>query len=175
MREDQVVAAAVDVDLLAEILAGSWPSTRYASRAGPLPHGLSQNGSPGLAAFQSAKSSRILLALVDLDPRAGQHIVEVAVRELAVIRVGCDAEVDIAVGRVGVVALDQAGDEADDLGHRLGGARVGVGRQNVERLQLLRRTRRYTLGQLLRVAPKRVGAVDDLVVESVKFTTWRTS
>ena len=46
------------------------PSTRCASPGAPGPHGLSHDGSPGLAAFHSAKSSGLLLLLADLDARA---------------------------------------------------------------------------------------------------------
>ena len=51
----------------------------------PAPHGDGHDGSPGLAAFHSAKSSgaRFLLG-VDLDARARLELVERLLRELAV-------------------------------------------------------------------------------------------
>ena len=43
----------------------------------PVPHGDGHDGSPGLAAFHSAKSSGVALLLgVDLDARAGLELVE---------------------------------------------------------------------------------------------------
>ncbi len=57
MRKHQIEPAAVNVDRLAQMLARSWPSIRYASRAGPDPKELSQAGSPALDDFHSAKSA----------------------------------------------------------------------------------------------------------------------
>ena len=47
----------------------------------PLPHGLSHAGSPGLAAFQSAKSSGSRFCSPGCDALAGAEIVEVAACE----------------------------------------------------------------------------------------------
>ena len=56
VREDQVHAAGVDVERFAEIFHGHGRSTRCASRDGPGRCDVSQKNSPGLGAFQSAKS-----------------------------------------------------------------------------------------------------------------------
>ena len=52
----------------------------------PGPHGESHTGSPGFAAFQSAKSTGLRLRLVDVDARAGglEQLLERAVRQRAV-------------------------------------------------------------------------------------------
>ena len=55
VREDEVDAAAVDVERLAEQRAATWPSTRCASRAGPCPTATA-SGSPGFDGFHSTKS-----------------------------------------------------------------------------------------------------------------------
>ena len=47
-------------------------------------------------------------------------------RELAVLREGADAEVDVAVDRVGVAALDQLGDQVHDRADVLRGQRLVV-------------------------------------------------
>ena len=53
--EDQVEAAAVDLEAWPSS-SSPWPSTRCASPAGPVPTGFQAVSSPGLFAFQSAKS-----------------------------------------------------------------------------------------------------------------------
>ncbi len=80
----------------------------------PAPHGEGQLGSPGLAAFQSAKSAgwRLLLGTVDLPfAAAGQHLVDRLVGEEAVVLDRADVQVDAVVGRVGAADLDQVGDD----------------------------------------------------------------
>ena len=94
----------------------------------PLPHGESHDGSPGLAAFHSAKSAGALLALVDLDARAVLELVERLARQLAVRRERLDREVDVAVDRVGLAVRDQPLDDRDDLGDVVGDLRLDVGR-----------------------------------------------
>ena len=51
----------------------------------PSPQGLSQLGSPGFARLPEGEVHRVLFLLVDLDAGAGLHVVEAAVRELAVV------------------------------------------------------------------------------------------
>ena len=63
----------------------------------PGPHGLGHAGSPGLAAFQSAKSSGSRFRSSDLDARAGEELVEVLAGELAVAGEPAHREVDVAV------------------------------------------------------------------------------
>ena len=80
----------------------------------PLPHGLSHDGSPAFAPFQSAKSGGVLLLLAGLDARAGEQRVLRAMRELAVVVLRGDAVVDVRPlalrrrGLVRVALLDQA-------------------------------------------------------------------
>ena len=84
------------------------PSTRCASRAGPAPQGESQTvSSPCLCAFHSAKSSGSSLRSAPSTPLALVHVLQAPVREAAVAGVRAHAEVDVAVDRVGVAALDQ--------------------------------------------------------------------
>ena len=98
----------------------------------PRPHGVGQDGSPGLAAFHSVKSQRVALgaalalALRDVvDPLAGQR---------AVVREGPHREVDVAAGRVGVPALDQPLHQLDHLRHVAGGPRLDRRRQAAQRV-----------------------------------------
>ena len=79
VREDQVAPAAVDVEAVAEIASCSWPSIRYASRAGRGPTGCP---SPAcrLAAASTARNPPGPLVGRDLDPRAGDQLVAAVAR-----------------------------------------------------------------------------------------------
>ena len=85
-------------------------------------------------AFQSAKSSGSSFSSRALEPLALVHLVDVAMRERAVLGQRADAEVDVAVDRVGVAALDQRLDQRDDLGDHLGRLRLVVGPAEAEPL-----------------------------------------
>ena len=81
----------------------------------------------GLLGLPEREVERVLLAVGALDALALVHLVDVAVRELAVRRVRAHAEVDVAARLVGVPALDQGLDQVDDLRQRLRGQRLVVG------------------------------------------------
>jgi hypothetical protein len=74
VREDQVVAAAVDVDGQPEHRLDHGRALDVpAGRPGP--KGLSQTGSPGLDGFHSTKSAGCACT-GDLDPSAGDHVLQ---------------------------------------------------------------------------------------------------
>ncbi len=75
----------------------------------PLPHGLFPGRLAGLGGLPQGEVHRMFFGLLDFDARAGLHVVELAARELAVVLILGDAEIDIAVrGGVGVALVDQA-------------------------------------------------------------------
>ena len=78
--------------------------------------------------FPEHEVERIFLAIPHRDAHARAHLIQVAPRQSAVLRVRADSEVDIPARRVGVVALDQPGDEGDDLRDMFRHPRVVVGR-----------------------------------------------
>ena len=88
VREQVVDAAAVDVEVVAEQGACSWPSTRCASPGAPAANSLTpvlQLGSPASVGFQSVKSAGWFLRDdVLFDAPAGAHLllVELVAREL---------------------------------------------------------------------------------------------
>ena len=101
----------------------------------PRPHGESHDvSSPGLFAFQSAKSRGSSLSGFG---SCSSHLVRPLARELAVVREARDAEVDVAVDLVREAALDQLLDERDDPGDRLGRLRQVVGHAEPERVGVL--------------------------------------
>src|SRR5207247_10829518 len=80
-----------------------------APRAGPV-------RLPGLRRLPEGEVAGITLALVDLDARAGEKLVEVLAGEPSVRREPPDLEVHVAVHRVGEPLGDEALDERDHLG-----------------------------------------------------------
>src|SRR4029077_12933483 len=65
---------------------------------------------------------RVLLVLAGLDPRL--ELVDALARELPVMIVGANAEIDVAGGLVGPASSDQLLDQSDNLGHHLGRPRL---------------------------------------------------
>ncbi len=73
----------------------------------PGPHGLSHAGSPGLAAFQSAKSSGLRFCSPTSMRAPDLRSSMLLPGELAVAREAADAVVDVAARRVGEAAVLQ--------------------------------------------------------------------
>ena len=97
--EDQVRAAAVDVEADPEQLLGHGRALDVPARAPWRPTASPRRcPRPCLCAFQSAKSSGIVLALCALHALALVHVLQLAVREGSVGGVRAHAEVDVAVG-----------------------------------------------------------------------------
>ena len=108
----------------------------------------------------------MVLGRVDLDARAGLHVVETAAAELAVMRELLDAVVDIAVvDHIGVALRDELLDHRDDLRHRLTDARVDIGMADVQRIHRLEIGLDVAVGDVLPRHAFLVGRIDDLVVD----------
>jgi hypothetical protein len=165
VREDEVVAAAVHVEVEAEKPLGH-------GRALDVPAGTPV--SPGrrpvgvlalLGRLPEREVERIVLAVGALDPLALIHLVDVAARQLPVARQGPDAEVDVAVRRVGVAALHERLDQLHDLLDRLRRERLVIRPAEAEPLRVVDVVRRHLGRQLGGRAPGRPGGVVDLVVD----------
>ena len=142
VREDQVGAAAVDVERLAEVAVRHRRALDVPARAGPGPTGSSHAGSPGFAAFHSAKSSGLCFCSPTSMRAPGLELVDAlarrACRSAAKLR---HREVDVAADRVGEALLLEAPDDVDDLGDVLGRARLDVGAAHAERRACRRSSR----------------------------------
>ena len=125
----EVGAAAVDVERLAEVAVGHRRALDVPARPARGPTGSSQDGSPGLAPFHSAKSSGLCFCSPTSMRAPDAQIVDVLLRELAVAGEARHRVVDVAAGGVGEALLLEPLDDLDDLGDVLGGARLVVGRQ----------------------------------------------
>ncbi len=109
---------------------------------------------------------RVALALVDLDARARHHVVEPALRELAVARELTDGEVDVAVRRVGEAALLELprSARASRRCARWRAARASGATQPSPMTSSLKGAD-VALGELARGDPLLLRALDDLVVD----------
>ena len=105
VREEEVGAAAVDLERGAEVGHRTSPSTRCASPGGPDPTATATTARRAAMRCHSTKSSGSRLpGMSGTLPRSlasGSISSRGSVRELAVVRIGVDAEVDVALGRVG--------------------------------------------------------------------------
>ena len=108
---------------------------------------------------------RVALAVSALDALPLVHLVDVAVRQLAVFRVTADREVDVAVDRVGMTALDQLLDQLDDLRDRLAGSRLVIGPAQAEAIGVGDVRVAHLARQLLARHPRRQGGRVNLVVD----------
>ena len=162
VREDQVHAARVDVELRAQV--GLAHRDAFGVPAGaPRPPRRRPRRLAGLGALPQREVTRI--ALTRRDALALVHVVDPVAGQLAVVGVAQNVEVDVAPAGVGVPVVDQPLDQLDHLGDVPGG--TGLGRRG----QHAKRVVRLGEGPLeggcpLPPRPARVGGlVEDLVVD----------
>ena len=109
---------------------------------------------------------RILLVLVHLHPRAGAHLVQVAVVELAVALELAHPVVDVAiVRRIGIALGDQGLDHGDDIVDMAGRPGLLVRRQHREARLVLVHRLDHALGERGDALAVLVGPAQDLVVD----------
>ena len=134
VREDQVHPAAVDVEGGPRYLVAMAEHSRC-QPGRPGPHGVSQDGSPGLAPFHRVKSrgSRLASRAV-VGVLGGPHRVQPLPGQGSVPGVGVHVEVHVPAAGVGVAALDQPPDQHDHLRDVPGGPRLDVRRPAAERV-----------------------------------------
>ncbi len=120
--EDQVVAAAVDVDgkraqgLLDHGRAFQVPAGT-ARAPGAVPHRLT-----GLGGLPQHEIGGVALVGLDLDPGAGDLVFEGLARERAVIGETRDVEQHVILGLIGAAGLHQPADDVEHLRDMGGGA-----------------------------------------------------
>src|SRR5919201_3683523 len=161
VREDEVEPAAVDLEGGPEELLGHNRALDVPARSAATPGRVPPRVLAGLVRLPQREVARILLERVRLLVLV-HEVVGALAREPTVLRVARDAEVDVALDVVRESALDQLGDEADDLGDGLGRARQVVGPPEAEVVGVLEVPLRRTLGELGARARRRLV---DLVVD----------
>ena len=165
VREDEVAAAAVEIELLPKVFqrhrraldVPAWTSLA----PGAVPGRLAR-----LRRLPEREVHRVMLALVDLDARARLHVLELPAAELAVAVELFDAVEDVAVvERVGVALVDKRLDHLDDVRHRLAHARVAVGAMYIERVHGVEVHLDVAVRDVFPRRVLRVRRADDLVVD----------
>ena len=161
--EDQVRAAAVDVEGRAQIFAGH--GRAFDVPAGPaLAPGAVPGGFAGLGRLPQGEIQGVPLHVVHVHPGAGAQVVDVAAGQLAVGGQGAHFEINVAPGLIGVALVDDALDEGDDVRHMLRDFGMHVGLQHVQGLGVLEIGGDIFFGQRKGVDAFLIGPVDDLVV-----------
>ena len=164
MREDQVLPPSVEIEGLAEVLHRHRGALDVPSRAPRTPRAR-PGGLAGLGAFPEREIERVALHLSHLDPHPLAQVVHLAPRELAVLRIAPHVEIDVDPRDVGVLLLDEALDQRDDLGQVLGRPRI-VGRAlDVQEIGIGEEGLHVPLGHLVERNALLVGALDDPVVD----------
>ncbi len=131
VREDQVVAAAVDVDRRAQIGLDHGRAFQVPARPAR---------APGRGPFRLARLGGLPqhevggMALIGghLHPRPGDHVVQAALGQSAIVGEGLGVEQHVALGGIGAAALDQLADHGQhglDMG---GGAGLDRGTQGAD-------------------------------------------
>src|SRR5437764_14392268 len=109
----------MDFDRLAEELhahGGTFDvPARSAAAPGAVPARLA-----GLRGLPQSEVAGIPLASTHLVPGPRLELLGIAMAQLAVVLILADVEVDVALSRIRVAGLDEAGDHRDHLGNRLG-------------------------------------------------------
>ena len=136
VREDEVAAAAVHVEPGAQVAQAHGRALDVPAGPAHAPRAV-----PGrlarLGGLPDGEVERVGLAGLGVDAHALLELVDALLAELAVLVEAAHAEVDAAVGRVGVVGADELADEVDDLGDRLRGLGLDVGARDAEPVGVL--------------------------------------
>ena len=100
VRKDQVLAPAVEVKGLAQVLHSHDGALDVPARPAGAPRGWPR-GLAGLGRLPQREVERVALALVDIHPRSRLELVEILARELSIRREAAHLEVHVAFQHVG--------------------------------------------------------------------------
>ena len=171
VREDEVEASAVDVELVAEVLAAH-------GRALEVPAGeaVGPGGGPahdvlgcGLLPQGEVQGAALLVLSVEC-AGGGEQVVDVAAREDAVAVVGvifAHVEVDGAVGDVGIAGVENPLDVLDLLDDVAGGVGLDAGGEHVQSLHVAMVAVEVELHHLHRLELLEAGLLGNLVLAGV--------
>ena len=119
----------------------------------------------GRARLPQDEVGGVALVRRDLDPRAGDHLVERPPRQATVVAGRGDVEQDVTLGGVGDALGDERADHRDHRRDVIGRVRREVGRLDPERAHVGEVLRLGAVGDDLRLDPLGGGGGDDLVVD----------
>ena len=164
VREEQVLAAAVDIERLTQVGGAHGRALDVPAGAAHSP-GAFPGGFAGFLRLPEGKVQRVLLDLVHAHARAALQVLQVLPAQAAVAGEGADAVVHVALGFIGQALVDEPLDEGDDLRDVLGGAGVHRGRADAQGFGVGEVLGDVALGDLPDGHALLVGAADHLVVD----------
>src|SRR5690606_10669719 len=169
VREDEVLAAGVDVEGLAELGHAHGGALEVPARAALAP-GCGPDGADaavlGLGGLPESEVADVLLLVpVGGDALAAADGGEVDAGQLAVVLEAGDVEVDVAVRDVGVSSLEEALHEVDHLGGVARGAGGRIGPADAQWLAVVEETPEEGGGALVDGGSGVERALDDAVVD----------
>ena len=172
--EDEVAAATLHVDGGSQVRAGDRRALDVPAGTAAAQHGV-PGGLAGSLRLPDQAVERVLLAgSVGVSATVGEdghHLLAGPAGDLAESRVPGDREVEVRPARARRRNLVDASGRLQVLDHlhherdRLDGAHVGVRREHAERLHVLAEQGGLALGEGLPVLPRRVGALEQRVVD----------
>src|SRR6059058_3404645 len=130
MREDQIVAAAVDLEDRAEELLGHGRAFDVPARATGPPRRLPDGVLALLVRLPEREVPRVLLQLIAfclLGRIVQSLVIPLAAGKAAVFGEPRDTEIDVPAGRICDLAVDEPADQLGDLRDGLGRLRLVVG------------------------------------------------
>ena len=165
MGELQVGAAAVNVEMLAQVLAVHGRTFDVPAGTTRTPGGLPARLA-GLGRFPQHEVERVALALLHFDPGAGLQLLQVLARQLAVFGEAVHGKQHVAaVGHIGMAVFNQLLHHIDDFGNVLGGLGLDIGAGNVQGVKIPVHVGGQSLGQRITAFAVFGRPLDDLVVD----------
>ena len=164
VREDQILAAAVNIDHIAQMLVDHRRALDVPARPAAAP-GRFPAGLVVAAGFPQHEIAGVALVVRHFHPGAGAHVFQIAAGQLAVVGHRLHREQHMAVRFIGVALGDQGFDHGGHLADMIGGLGHDVRLQGIERRHVLAEGVGEALGERgHRLAGFRAGG-DDLVVD----------
>ena len=161
--EDQVLAAAVDIEGLAQVFLAHGRALQVPPGA-PAPPRAVPAGLAVLGRLPQHEVRRVLLVGGHLDPGAGDQLIAVVAGKLAVGLPRGHVEQHVAIGFVGVAAGQKRLDERDHLADVLGGLGLVIGLQDAQGRHVLMKGPGRAFGDGPDVLSRFLGRRHDLVV-----------
>ena len=163
VREDEVVAPAVNVDGLADVFHAHRGALDVPAGTALAPGGI-PGGFVGLGGLPEGEIGGVTLWVSGGDACAGFHFLDGAAGEFPVALEAGDVEIDVAGGFVRVSAVDERPDETNDLRDELGGAGEMIDVGDAELADVVHVVALDLSGEGVDGCALDAGAVDDLVV-----------
>lgn len=163
VREDQVLAATVDVDHVTQVLVDHGGALDVPARAATAPGRLPARLLVG-GWLPEDEVAGVAFVVGHFHPGAGEHVFQLATGQLAVIGHGFHCEQHLAVGLVGVALFHQGLDHGDHFADVIGGLGDDVRGFRVQGRHVFGEGSGETLGELADVFVVFRRSLDDLVI-----------